>query len=92
MSTAMVTQQPQPAEQPVNIWNEAQYLVCNLTVELKVPNFAVRDLLRLERGSVVDTQCKQAANLPLNVNGQMVAWAEFELLGDRLAIRLMELA
>ena len=92
MSTAMVTQQPQPEEQPVNIWNEAQYLVCDLTVELQVPNFAVRDLLRLDRGSVVNTQCKQAANLPLNVNGQMVAWAEFELLGDRLAIRLMELA
>ncbi len=92
MSTAMVTQQPQPEEQPVNIWNEAQYLICDLTVELQVPSFAVRDLLRLDRGSVVNTQCKQAANLPLIVNGQMVAWAEFELLGDRLAIRLMELA
>jgi flagellar motor switch/type III secretory pathway protein FliN len=91
MSTAMVTQQPQPAEQPADTWNEAQYLVCDLTVELRVPNFAVRDLLRLERGSVVDSHCKQAANLPLNVNSQLVAWAEFELLGDRLAIRLMEL-
>ena len=91
MSTAMVTQQPQPTEPTVNVWSEAQYLICDLTVELQVPQFAVRDLLRLERGSIVDTHCKQAANLPLKVNGQMVAWAEFELLGDRLAIRLMEL-
>ncbi|HWF04244.1 MAG TPA: FliM/FliN family flagellar motor C-terminal domain-containing protein [Candidatus Angelobacter sp.] len=89
MSAAIVTQQPQV--EPVDTWKEAQYLICELTIELPVPNFTVRDLLQLEKKSVVDTRCKQAVNLPINVNGQPVAWVEFEVLGDRLAVRLMEL-
>jgi flagellar motor switch/type III secretory pathway protein FliN len=60
-------------------------------VELRVAHFTVRDLLRLERKSVVDTGCKQAVNLPLYVNTQGLAWVEFEVLGDKLAVRLMEL-
>ena len=89
MSTAIVSQPP--AQEPVNTWKEAQYLVCEITVELQVPRFTVRDLLQLERKSVVDTGCKQASNLPLHVNGQGLAWVEFEVLGDKLAVRLMEL-
>jgi len=90
MSAAIVTQQQAPAE-PVNTWKEAQYLVCELTVEVTVPRFTVRDLLRLDRKSVVNTGCKQALNLPLHVNGEALAWVEFEVLGDKLAVRLMEL-
>jgi flagellar motor switch/type III secretory pathway protein FliN len=89
MSTAMVTQQPQTEQ--VDTWKEAQYLICDLTVELPVPNFTVRELLRLDRKSVIDTNCKQAVNLPLSVNGQPVAWVEFEVLVEKLAVRLMEL-
>lgn len=89
MSTAMITQQP--AAEPVDTWKEAQYLMCELSIELHVPKFTVRDLLQLDKKSVVDTRCKQAVNLPLNVNGQGLAWVEFEVLGDRLAVRLMEL-
>ena len=89
MSAAIVTQQT-PVEQ-VDTWKEAQYLICELTIELQVPSFTVRDLLQLEKKSVVDTRCKQAVNLPLNVNGQGLALVEFEVLVDRLAVRLMEL-
>lgn len=90
MSAAIVTQQPATTE-PVDTWKEAQYLVCELAIELPVPSFTVRDLLQLDKKSVVDTHCKQAVNLPLNVNGQGLAWVEFEVLGDKLAVRLMEL-
>jgi hypothetical protein len=89
MSAAIVTQQT--LVEPVDTWKEAQYLVCELTIELPVPNFTVRDLLQLDKKSVVDTCCKQAVNLPLKANGQELAWVEFEVLVDRLAVRLMEL-
>ena len=89
MSAAIVTQQS-PVEQ-IDTWKEAQYLICELTIELPVPKFTVRDLLQLDKKSVVDTRCKQAVNLPLKVNGQELAWVEFEVLVDRLAVRLMEL-
>jgi flagellar motor switch/type III secretory pathway protein FliN len=91
MSTALVNQQPQLEDPGLSTWKEAQYLTCDLAVQVIVDHFTVRDLLQLSRGSVVDTGCKQASNLPLLVNAQMVAWVEFELLGDRLAVRMMEL-
>ena len=91
MSTAIVGPNPIPDEQAISLWNEAQYLACMLKVELPVLSFSVRDLLQLAKGSVVDTHCRQAANLPLIINGQEIALVEFELLGDRLAVRLMEL-
>jgi len=91
MSTAIVSQQPRLEDAALNTWKEAQYLTCDLSVEVVVDRFTVRDLLQLVRGSVVDSGCKQASNLPLLVNAQMVAWVEFELLGDRLAVRMMEL-
>jgi flagellar motor switch protein FliM len=91
MSTAIVAPHPTPDESAINLWKEAQYLTCQLKVELPVMSFTVRDLLQLAKGSVVDTHCKQAANLPLVINEQNIALVEFELLGDRLAVRLMEL-
>lgn len=91
MSTAIVAPKPVIDDQAINLWKEAQYLNCQLKVELPVMSFTVRDLLQLAKGSVVDTHCKQASNLPLVINGQDIALVEFELLGDRLAVRLMEL-
>jgi flagellar motor switch protein FliM len=91
MSTAIVAPTPILDEHAISLWNEAQYLICLLKVELPVLSFTVRDLLQLAKGSVVDTHCKQAANLPLFINGKDIALVEFELLGDRLAVRLMEL-
>jgi len=54
--------------------------------------FTVGDLLSLERGSVVETAYHQSSDLPLRVNGQLVGWTEFEVVGDRLAVRLTDLS
>jgi flagellar motor switch protein FliM len=91
MSTAIVAPKPTQDEHTINLWKEVQYLTCQLKVELPVMSFTVRDLLQLAKGSVVDTHCKQVSNLPLVINEQDIALVEFELLGDRLAVRLMEL-
>ena len=73
------------------LWQAALELRCDLVVELAAPAFTIRDLLRLEPGSVVATSFKQAASVPLIVNGLVVAWTEFEVAGQQLAVRLMEL-
>lgn len=68
------------------------WLPCTLAVDLPVPRFTVRDLLRLAKGSIVETGYHQSSDLPLRVNGQLVGWTEFEVAGERLAVRLTDLS
>jgi flagellar motor switch/type III secretory pathway protein FliN len=61
-------------------------------VDLPLPNFKVGDFLKLQAGSVVDTQWRLTRDVPLRINGTLVGWGEFEGGGSRLAVRLTELA
>ena len=68
------------------------WLPCTLALDIPVVKFTVGDLLSLTRGSIVETACHQSSDLPLRVNGQLVGWTEFEVVGDRLAVRLTDLS
>lgn len=78
-------QEPDPSE-------FLPWLPCTLALDLPVVNFTVADLLSLTRGSIVETSYHQSSDLPLRVNGQLVGWTEFEVVGDRLAVRLTDLS
>jgi flagellar motor switch/type III secretory pathway protein FliN len=73
-------------------WRIAQELPCNLAVDVPVLDFRVRNLLTLAKGTILSTRSNQANDVPLRVNGRFVGWAEFELVADRLAVRITELA
>ncbi|HWR36683.1 MAG TPA: FliM/FliN family flagellar motor C-terminal domain-containing protein [Clostridia bacterium] len=73
-------------------WGTMLSLPCQLTLELRVPAFTVRSLLRLEKDTVIDTKWSQGTDIPLRANGQLIGWTEFEVVGERLALRLTELA
>nr|WP_246408761.1 FliM/FliN family flagellar motor C-terminal domain-containing protein [Granulicella aggregans] len=47
--------------------------------------------MKLRPGSLVHTACHQSTDLPLNVNGVLMAWTEFEVVGERLAARITDL-
>jgi len=79
------------ATSPIDPWAEAQWLPCTVSVELSIPHLRVRDLLRLDRDSIIDTHCADGSTLPVWVNGAMIGWAEFDVVGKRLAIRVTEL-
>jgi flagellar motor switch/type III secretory pathway protein FliN len=68
------------------------WLPCTLALDLPVVNFTVGDLLSLTNGSIVETSYHQSSDLPLRVNGQLVGWTEFEVVGERLAVRLTDLS
>jgi flagellar motor switch protein FliN/FliY len=68
------------------------WLPCNLAVDLPILKFTVRDLLDLEQGAIVETTFHQSSDLPLRVNGQLLGWTEFEVVGERLAVRLTDLS
>jgi flagellar motor switch/type III secretory pathway protein FliN len=68
------------------------WLPCTLALDIPVVRFTVGDLLGLAVGSIVETAYHQSSDLPLRVNGQLVGWTEFEVVGERLAVRLTDLS
>lgn len=57
-----------------------------------MPKFTVGDLLKLREGSVVQTTTRVADDVPLRINTTLLGWGRFEVVEDRLAVRITELA
>ena len=88
-----VVEIPKPPAHPrKNVVDELPWLPMTLTVEIPVPNFTVGDLVGLKPGSVIRTLFQSTSDVPVRVNGKLIAWAKFEVAGDRLASRITELA
>jgi len=77
---------------PKELWDEAAQLPCRLSVDVPLKEFTVRDLLQLEEGTVVESRNVNGADVPVQVNMRLIGWAEFEVMGQRLAVRITELA
>ncbi len=73
-------------------WRPLLGLPCQLTVDLPLLKFTVADLLQLAAGSVMKTGWRVARDVPLRVNDTLIGWSEFEAVGNRLAVRLTEVA
>ncbi|MGA2671878.1 MAG: FliM/FliN family flagellar motor C-terminal domain-containing protein [Terracidiphilus sp.] len=85
---ATVAEKPQELD-PCDV---LPWLPCTLALDIPVVKFSVGDLLNLHIGSIVETAYHQSSDLPLRVNGQLVGWTEFEVVGERLAVRLTDLS
>ena len=68
------------------------WLPCTLALDVPLTRFTVRDLLQMRSGSIVETDCHQSSDIPMRVNGLLMAWTEFEVIGERLAARITDLA
>ncbi len=73
-------------------WLPVLRLHCLLTVDLPAPEFKVSDLVRLRSGSVIATGWLVSRDVPLRVNGTLIGWSEFDVVGQRLAVRITEIA
>ncbi len=95
MSTALqVTEtgtdtQDAPRHRPAEV---LPWLPCTLALDVPVVGFTVRTLLDLAPGAVLETNCHQSMDIPFRVNGLLMAWSEFEVVGERLAARITDLA
>ena len=88
--------QPKPAA-PVadplaEKWGRVEALPCLLTVEISVPGFTVADLVQLEPERIIASRWTVGQDVPLRVNGELIAWSEFEIVNNHVAVRLTELA
>lgn len=83
---------PPEAADPEAKWQPFLVLPCQLTVEIPFPGFRVSDFLALRIGSVIGTHWSLARDLPLRVNGILVARGELEGGANHMTLRLTELA
>lgn len=89
---AAASASPKPEATVPDPWVRVENLPCLLTVEIGVPGFTVGDLVHLAPGRVISTGWTVGQDVPLRVNGEVIAWSEFEVVQKRLAVRLTELA
>lgn len=73
-------------------WQPVLGLSCELTVDLPMPDFKIADLLKLRPGSVINAQWRVGHDVSLRLNGTAIGWIEFEVVAEKLAVRLTELA
>ena len=92
MATVLAMPKSDPVATSDASWLEANWLPCRLSVEMPILRFTMGDLLRLEVNTLVDTHVANSADVPLRVNDALIGWAQFEVAGDRLGVRLTELA
>jgi len=72
-------------------WAQALTLRSSLTVDMRLPGFTVRDALQLQQNTVIDSHWRVGTDVPLRVNGKLIASGEFEVVGKHLAVRVTEL-
>jgi flagellar motor switch/type III secretory pathway protein FliN len=70
-------------------------LIAGLPVEIDVTvpirGVRVRNLLALIAGQVIESQWVQGDDLPLSARGTQLAWTEFEVIDNKLAVRITRL-
>lgn len=83
---------PQPPAKTADRIPQMVLLPLTLTVEIPIVGFTLRGLLHLAKGATLESACDQKSDVPLRVNHTLIGWAEFEVTGDRLAVRITDIA
>jgi flagellar motor switch protein FliN/FliY len=66
-------------------------LPVELDVTIPVRKFRVRNLLALEPGQVIETEWANGVDMPLAAGEVQLAWSEFEVVEQQLAVRVTRL-
>jgi len=90
MADPASTAKPEPVA--TDPWKRVEHVPCLLTIELPITAFRGADLVRLTPGQVLSTRVTAGQDVPLRVNGELIAWTEFEAVRDRMAVRITDFA
>lgn len=77
---------------PGLVLGPAAHIPVELDVAIPVRAFRVRNLLVLEPGQVIETGWENGEDLPLASGQVQLAWSEFEVQENNLAVRITRLA
>ena len=96
MATARIT--PVKSEAPAattateSVFEAFFWLPCQANVEIPVSSFTVGDLLKLAPGAVVHTKTASTKDVPIRIDQILLGSGKFEVMGERLAVRITEFA
>jgi len=68
------------------------HLPLQLDVTIPVPSFRLGDLLALEKGVVLGSEWSHSDDVPVWCGGSQLAWTEFEVVDDKLAVRVTRIS
>lgn len=93
--TQVVTNKQLPADTEAAAvseqWRPLWWLPCELSPQVPMAQFTVRDLLRLRAGSVVASKWSRSTEIPLYADGQLIGWTELDSVGEHIGARITEL-
>ena len=92
MPEATGQQKAEESNPSLESWAQVENLACELTVDISLPGFKVSDVFELGPQTVVNTLWRVGSDVPLRANAELIAYGEFEVVNNRLAVRLTELA
>lgn len=72
-------------------WPKLCRLDLMLAVEVPLIRFKVQDLLRLTAGQVFESAFPDTEDVPLRVGDVQLGWTEFEVVDQKIALRLTRL-
>lgn len=73
-------------------WPLLSRLPMRLTAGIPMARFAVRDLLGLCAGQTLLSAWSSTDDVPLKVGAVQLSWSEFEVVEQKMAVRLTRLA
>lgn len=73
-------------------WPLLSRLPVMLMVQIGLTKLRVKDLLELKAGQVLTSEWSELRDVPLSVGQVRLGWSEFEVSGQRLSVRLTQLA
>ena len=93
----LVAQTGKPGERMSDIeahphWIAIARMPVVLAAQVPLTGFKVRDLLQLEEGQLVRSEWSTAEDIPVKIGRVQLAWSEFEVVEESMAMRLTRLA
>ncbi|WP_263385393.1 FliM/FliN family flagellar motor switch protein [Granulicella arctica] len=73
-------------------WLVLSRLPVVLTARIPLAAFKVRDLLLLQQGQLIESDWSTTEDIPVKIGRVQLAWSEFEVVEDSMAMRLTRLA
>ena len=73
-------------------WAVLSRLPMRLAAGVPLRRFTVRDLLALRAGQTIESAWSCSDDVPVEIGGVALGWSEFEVVEQRLAVRLTRLA
>lgn len=73
-------------------WPLLARLPLRLTAGIPLTRFKVRDLLALAEGQTISSAWTSTDDVPLRIGSVQLGWSEFEVVEQKMAVRLTKLA